>query len=333
MRKTTLADIAREVEVSKTTVSMVLNNKDGNISQETREKILKKAKELNYVPNFLAKSLTTNKSYSIGVIVPDIQNPFFSEMAKAIEKIAEKSGYSMILCNTFNNKEKEENHINLLMSKSIDGIIIAPVSEDIKGLKKLESNGIPFVIVDRLIKDYENINGVFSNNKEGVTLGIDFLYKKDKKNIAFVVGESELETSKKRLEAYIERCRELNILNEDIIIYADYSMEGGFESTKTLINKQIEVDSIFYSSDVMAIGGMKYLLRNGYKIPKDISILGFDNINISSFMEPELTTVAQPISKMGEESIKLLLKLINKEKVSKNIIELAPYLIERGTVK
>ncbi|MEG1002301.1 LacI family DNA-binding transcriptional regulator [Clostridium sp.] len=332
MRKTTLLDIAKEVNVSKTTVSMVLNNKDHNISDETRQKILKKARELNYVPNYLAKSLITNKSYSIGVIVPDIQNPFFSEIAKAIEKIAEKNGYSMVLCNTFNSIKKEKNHINLLMSKSIDGVIIAPVSDENESLKMLQSNGIPFVVVDRLVKDFEKFNGVFCDNREGISLGVDFLYKKDKRKIAFVGGDSGLETSNRRLNSYIDKVNELGILNDDLKIYADYSMEGGFSATESLMKRNIEIDAIFYSSDVMAIGGMKYLLRNGYKIPEDISILGFDNINICSFIEPELTTVAQPISKMGEESINLLLKLINKEAVETDIIKLEPYLIERGTV-
>lgn len=333
MRKTTLLDIAKEVNVSKTTVSMVLNNKDNNISKETKEKILKKAKELNYVPNFLAKSLITKKSYSIGVIVPDIQNPFFSEMAKVIEKIVEKSGYSMVLCNTFNSSNKEINHINLLISKSIDGVIIVPASENNEGLKILESNGVPFVVVDRFVKGIDKINGVFCDNKEGIDLGIDFLYKKNKRKIAFVAGKNGVEPSNIRLNSYIEKVNSLNIYNKELKIEEEYSLEGGFNATKKLMDKNIEIDAIFYGSDIMAIGGMKYLLRNGYKIPEDISILGFDNINICSFIEPELTTVAQPISKIGEEGINLLLKLINEENVENEVIKLNPYLIERGTVK
>ena len=125
----------------------------------------------------------------------------------------------------------------------------------------------------------------------------------------------------------------LNIYNKELKIEEEYSLEGGFNATKKLMDKNIEIDAIFYSSDIMAIGGMKYLVRNGYKIPEDISILGFDNINICSFIEPELTTVAQPISKIGEEAINLLLRLINKEIIENEIIKLNPYLIERGTVK
>lgn len=125
MGKTTLLDIANDVWLSKTTVSMVLNKKDINVSEETRNKIFEAAKRLNYIPNSLARSLSTKKSYTIGFIIPDIENPFFSEIAKAIETEAEKYGYSMILCNTFNSGSKEEEYVKLLISKLIDGVIIA----------------------------------------------------------------------------------------------------------------------------------------------------------------------------------------------------------------
>ncbi len=333
MRKTTLLDIAKAVNVSKTTVSMVLNNKENNISRETKEKIFKAAKELNYVPNYLAKSLITKKSYSIGVIVPDIQNPFFSEMAKGIEKIAEENGYSIILCNTLNSKKRENEHIKLLMSKAIDGLIIAPSDDKNESFDILESQGIPFVIVDRVVEDFEKFNGVFCNNEKGIKLGLDYLYNKNKRNIAFIGGNKEYSTANIRLKTYIEKVNELGIYNKEFNIEDDFSLEGGFKATKRLIEKEIDVDAIFYSSDVMAIGGIKYLLRNGYKIPEDISILGFDNIDICNFIEPELTTVAQPIYNIGEEGIKLLIRLIDKKDIKENIIELEPYLIERGTVK
>lgn len=333
MRKTTLLDIAKAVNVSKTTVSMVLNNKENNISKETKEKIFKAAKELNYVPNYLAKSLITKRSYSIGVIVPDIQNPFFSEMAKGIEKIAEENGYSIILCNTLNSKRRENEHIKLLMSKAIDGLIIAPSDDKSESFDILENQGIPFVIVDRVVEDFEKFNGVFCNNEKGIRLGLDYLHNKGKRNIAFIGGNKEYSTANIRLKTYIEKVIELGIYNKDFNIEDDFSLEGGFKATKRLIEKELEIDAIFYSSDVMAIGGIKYLLRNGYKIPEDISILGFDNIDICNFIEPELTTVAQPIYNMGEEGIKLLLRIIDKKDIEEKIIELDPYLIERGTVK
>ena len=333
MKKTTLLDIAKAVNVSKTTVSMVLNNKENNISKGTKEKIFKAAKELNYIPNYLAKSLITKKSYSIGVLVPDIQNPFFSEMAKGMEKIAEEKGYSIILCNTLNSKKREAEHIRLLMSKAIDGLIIAPIDDKSESFKLLESQGVPFVIVDRIIENFENFNGVFCDNAKGINLGMDYLYNKNKRKIAFIGGNKELRTANIRLKTYIEKVIEFGIYNKEFNIEEEFSLEGGFKATEKLMKKNLNIDAIFYSSDVMAIGGIKYLLRNGYKIPEDISILGFDNIDICKFIEPELTTIAQPIYKMGEEGIKLLIDLIDKKDIKEKIIKLQPYLIERNTVK
>lgn len=332
MKKVTLLDIAKAVNVSKTTVSMVLNNKENNISKETKEKILKVAKELNYVPNYLAKSLITKKSYSIGVVVPDIQNPFFAQMLKGIEKIAENNGYSIILCNTLNSKKREEQHIKLLMSKSIDGIIIAPSHDENDYFNILETQGIPFVIVDRIFEGFEKFNGVFCDNEKGIKIGLDYLYNKNKRKIAFIGGNKEYSTANIRLKTYIEKASELGICCKGNI-EGDFSLEGGFDATKKLMKKGLDLDAIFFGSDIMAIGGMKYLLRNGYKIPEDVSILGFDNIDICNFIEPELTTVAQPIYNIGEESIKFLFKLINKEEIKENIIKLDPYLVERATVK
>ena len=333
MSKTTLLDIAKEVNLSKTTVSMVLNKKDINVSEETRNKILEAAKRLNYIPNSLARSLSTKKTYTIGFIIPDIENPFFSEMAKAIESEAEKYGYSMILCNTFNNGSKEEEYVRLLISKLIDGVVIASSGEKNNSTELLKSNEIPFVILDRHIDEQENINGVFCDNKSGIKLGIEYLIKKGYKNIAFVGGNNKGVLANSRLEYFCETAKEYKIFDEELILEEEFSLEGGIRATENLIKKNKLIDAIFYSSDVMAIGGMKCLLRKGYSIPNDIGILGYDNIGICSFIEPELTTIAQPIYKMGEESCKLLMNEINKKNKSKHIINLSPYLVERMTIR
>ncbi|MEG2017821.1 MAG: LacI family DNA-binding transcriptional regulator [Clostridium sp.] len=330
MGKTTLLDIAKAVEVSKTTVSMVLNRKPINVSEETKKRIFEAAEELNYIPNSLARSLTTNKSNTIGFIIPDIQNPFFAEMTKAIEIAAENNGYNMILCNTFNSGKKEEEHIKLLISKLIDGVIIVPSGEKNQGIEILKGNNVPFVIADRMISDHEGINGVFSDNESGIKVGVEYLLEKGHKSIAFISGKQEGIVNT-RLHYFKKIVAQYGIFKEELIESADFSIEGGISATEKLMDKGRTIDSIFYSSDVMAIGGMKYLLRKGYRIPEDISILGYDNIAMSSFIEPELTTVAQPIYKMGEESFNLLMKLL-KSKTSEGKVKLMPYLVERKTV-
>ncbi|MGL4760618.1 MAG: LacI family DNA-binding transcriptional regulator [Sarcina sp.] len=330
MGKATLMDIARALDVSKTTVSIVLNNKGVNIPEETKIKIFDKAKELNYIPNYLAKSLSMKKTFTIGVIVPNIDNPFFSEMVKAIEGILNLNGYNMILCNAFNDKEREEKNIKLLINKAVDGVIIIPVNEKFENMEILKSNSIDFVIVDRVIAKQNKENSVYCDNEYGIKLGIEYLIGKNKKNIAFITGTDLKSEENLRLNSFKEN---INILDLDLIAENEITMLGGFDATEVLLSRRRDIDCIFYSSDVMAFGGIKYLLRNGYKIPKDISILGFDNIDICSFIEPELTTIAQPITDMGIEATKLLLGIINKEVVEERNIIMQPYLVERNTVQ
>lgn len=331
MAKIKLADIAAMANVSKTTVSMVLNDKNINVSEETRKKIKSIAEELNYIPDTVARSLSTKKTNILGILNPDIENPFFSEMVKAIEKQADNMKYNIILCNSDNNYEKEQEYIKLLVSKRVDGVIVLSGAKGSKTIEILRRNKIPFVVVDRYIKSEESYSGVFCSNDEGIRIGVNYLYNKGKRNIAFIRGIRGLKVADLRYDAFEKNASELGIFNEELIIEEDFTIDGGKNSTESLLKKNLPVDAIFYSSDVMALGGIKYLIRNGYKVPKDISVLGYDNINIASLFEPELTTIAQPIYDMGKEACKLMISLIDSKREDE-IIYLAPKLIERATV-
>lgn len=331
MAKVTLMDIAKKAGVSKTTVSMVLNNKDINVSEETRNKILLVSKELNYIPNTIARSLSTKKTETLGVVLPDIENPFFAEMIKAIEDIAEKSNYNVILCNSYNDVKKEEKYVKLLISKLVDGIIFISGGNSEENLNILRNNKIPFVIVDRYVEMLGKCSGVFCLNSEGVTLGVNYLYEKGKRNIAFAAGPERLEVSHVRLKAYEKAAKDLGIYKKELICHGEFTIKGGRESTEKLLQSNENIDAIFYSSDVMALGGMKLLTRRGIKIPEDISILGYDNINICSAIEPELSTVAQPIYEMGEKACELMVDIINGGPTRE--VYLKTELIERATVK
>jgi LacI family transcriptional regulator len=331
MRKATLLDIAEKANVSKTTVSMVLNNNKINVSDATRQKIYDVAKELNYIPNTVARSLSTRKTETIGIVLPDIENPFFSEMARAIEDTAGKLNYNIMFCNTDNNQDKEEKYVKLLISKLVDGVIFVSGGKSEQNLQMLENNNVPFVIVDRYIESSKEYNGVFCDNEEGIRLGVEYLHKNNKKKIAFVTGAQKLKVAKLRLEAFEEVTKNLNIYNEHLIFEGEFTINGGMKATEYIMNSSSTVDAIFYSNDVMALGGLKILTRKGYKIPEDIAIMGYDNINISNLVEPELTTVAQPIYNMGEEACKLLVGLINGSRKEELVI-LKPKLVIRGTV-
>ncbi|QGU95625.1 substrate-binding domain-containing protein [Clostridium bovifaecis] len=330
MKKVTMKDIAIKAGVSKATVSMVLNKKDGSISAETKNKILKIAEELNYIPNGVARSLSTNKSETIGIILPDIINPFFSEIARAIEDTASKLNYNVIFCNTDSDVYKEINYTKLLISKLVDGVIFITGGKSNHPLEILQSNNVPFVLVDRDVEDQDNYCGVYCLNKEGVIQGLEYLISKGRKNIAFVTGNKGLKVSKQRIEGYKDVMSKYDMFKENLIFESDFTIEGGMEITEKIISENKEIDSIFYSNDIMALGGLKVLLRRGFKVPGEISVIGFDNINISNFTEPELTTIAQPIYEMGKQSCETLIDIIDGNAVN-NKIYFKPELIIRGT--
>ncbi|MGH4140011.1 LacI family DNA-binding transcriptional regulator [Clostridium sp.] len=331
MNNVTMKDIAEMAGVSKATVSMVMNKKDASISDVTRKKILKIAKEMRYIPNSIARSLSTKKSGTIGIILPDITNPFFSEMARAIEDESERLAYNLIICNTDNDKNKEEKYIELLISKLIDGVIFMSGGKSNENITILKNNNVPFVLVDRYIEGYKEDYGVFCLNKQGVKEGIKYLYEKGNREIAFVKGSENLEISKQRLEGYIEAMKDYGIYEEKYIFEGDFNVEGGIMATENIISCFHNLDAIFYSNDMMAIGGIKILLRSGYKIPEDISVVGFDNIHISEFIEPELTTIAQPIYIMGKRACSILIDIINGELPSEKQVYFETKLIIRGT--
>lgn len=332
MNKVTMKDIAQMAGVSKATVSMVMNKKDTSISDATRNKVLEIAKEMRYIPNSIARSLSTKKSGTIGIILPDITNPFFSEMARAIEDEAERLEYNLIICNTDNDIDKEQKYMELLISKLIDGIIFMSGGKSNESITILKSNNIPFVLVDRYIEGYIDDYGVFCLNKQGVEDGVKYLYDKGKRKIVFVKGRENVEISKQRLEGYIDAMKKYGIYDEKYIFEGDFNVDGGKIATEKIINCFDNLDAIFYSNDMMALGGMKILQRNGYKIPTDISVMGFDNIQISAVIEPELTTIAQPIYNMGKKACSILIDVINGDIPTEKQVFFKTELIIRGTV-
>lgn len=331
MNKVTMLDIANLAGVSKATVSMVINKRDESISQETRNKILTIAKEMNYIPNSIARSLSTKKTNTIGIILPDITNPFFSEMARAIEDGASSLGYNVIFCNTDNGVKKEEEYIELLIGRLVDGVIFITGGEGSKSVKRLRNNNVPFVLVDRYIEGYEDQYGVYCLNKDGIILGVKYLCDKGKKHIAFVAGPKETGIVKQRLEGYKESMSKYSVYDGTLVFKGELNIDGGIRATEELLSYTTNIDAIVYSNDIMALGGMKVLSRKGYKVPRDISIIGFDNVQISQFIEPELTTIAQPIYEMGTESCRLLIDIIDEKPIANKQIYFSPKLIIRGT--
>ncbi|OCT14839.1 LacI family transcriptional regulator [Paenibacillus pectinilyticus] len=331
MKKPTMLDIANQVGVTKATVSMVLNKKDELISPETRDKILKVADELGYIPNSFARSLITKKSGTIGIIIPDITNPFFAEIARAIEDEANRLQYNVIFCNTDNQVPKEESAIRLLIGKLVDGVIFIAGGTSETSLALLNQHAVSFVLVDRYIPGCEDYPGVYCMSDDGVMDGVRHLYEKGRRKIAYVRGPRELRVFEYRVNAYKEMMTTLGIYDERYVYEVLPSLEAGIAVTEQIARDVPDVDGIIYCNDMTAMGGLKALTRLGYHVPRDISIIGYDNIKISQFIEPELTTVAQPIAEMGEAACNLLINIINEVPLKEQKIFLYAELVVRGT--
>jgi len=328
----TIKDIAKLANVSITTVSRVINNKTEGVSEETRNRILQLVKELGYQPNAIARGLVTKKTKTVGLIIPDISNPFFPDIARGEEDSAHIYGYNVFLCNTDDNLEKESEYINALKEKYVDGIIFTsssiPKHEHITDLIK---SGIPVVIMDRRI-DSEDIYGVFLDNYEGGYIATKYLIDLGHKRIGCITGPLYISNAIERLEGYKRALVDNEIeVDNRLIFEGDYKINSGIIGAEKLLEH--EVTAIFASNDLMAYGAYKAIRSYGYKIPDDISVVGFDDIQLSQILEPQLTTIRQPAYDMGLAAARMLIKLVEGKKLKKKIINFRPQLIIRQSTK
>ncbi|MGD9568281.1 MAG: LacI family DNA-binding transcriptional regulator [Sedimentibacter sp.] len=336
--KITIKEIAKESGVSIATVSMILNNKDQNITNATRMRVLEVVKKYNYIPNAMAGSLVTQKTHIIGLILPDITNPFFPGIARGAEDKANESGYSIIFCNTDDKLEVEEKYIVTLTKKMADGIIIAHSSNSVKMSEILERCKVPIILIDRDFYS-ENIRGkVLVNNLEGAYKGVSYLIEKGYKKIAFLSGSLKTRTALDRLYGYKKALAENNIEYDDKLVkYGEYKIDWGKNGVNELLSENKNFDAIFCGNDLIAIGAIKELKENGLNIPGDIGVMGFDDIYLAGLVEPALTTIRQPNYKMGYKAMELLLENINSNDKNNNknklkTITLETEIIERNSI-
>jgi LacI family transcriptional regulator len=310
----TIKEIAKEANVSTATVSMILNAKDKRISEATRNRVLEISKNLNYIPNTLARSLVTRQTKTIGLIMPDIANPFFPEIARGAEDKASQSGYSIIYCNTDDNVEREDKYIDTLTEKMVDGIILAHSADREDGLLGLKRCRVPIVLIDR---DYDlpNVIGkVLIDNTEASNKGVQYLLDKGYQNIVYIAGPMNTQTAKDRLEGYkiaLEE-RQIKYCDSNVKI-GEYKSKWGEVAAKELIEEDKKFDAVFCGNDLIAMGVIKALKNSKLKIPEDVAVMGFDDIYMASIIEPELTTIKQPNYEMGFSAVELLINAIESK--------------------
>ena len=333
----TISDIAKEANVSLATVSRVLNN-SGYVKEDTKKKVLKIIKKLNYTPSAIAQSLSKNETSTIGVIVPDITNPFFGQIIKGISQVADENNLNIILCNSDENLDKELKSIKTLRAQRIRGLIISPTSvdnsENSESLKTLNSLGIPVVLVDGHLK-YPNFNGVFVDNIKGSFDGVNALIKEGHEKIGILTGRMNSKPAKDRLLGYKKALSLNNIpFNSDYVLYGDYSQESGYHLTKRLLRQKDKPTALFISNNMMTLGCLKALFEDNYKVPDDISLLSFDKIDILNILGIPISHINGPSTKLGKIGMQLLIDALkNKKTLEFKNITLTPQLVLYGSEK
>lgn len=314
----TIKDIARALGISTSTVSRALRD-SYEISPETKKMVLDCAEKLNYKPNPIALSLKERRSRSIGVVVCEIANNFFSQVINGIESIAYDRGYNVIISQSRESYDREVNDLHYLASRGVDGLLISLSTEtnDISHLKALHEKGLPIVFFDRISEDI-NTHRVVVDNFKGAYDATEFLIKNGYTRIAVITNSEFLSITHERLAGYKEALAANGlIINEDYIQHCFY---GGmlFEEIEDAVNKLITQDqkpeAIFTTSDKLTTGCLKTLKRRGMRVPHDISLVGFSNSDIAELLDPPLTVIRQPAFEMGKAATDLMLQLIESKR-------------------
>lgn len=331
----TIKDIAKVAQVSATTVSNVINGKTSKTTEETKQRILNLVKELDYKPNAMARSLVNGETKLIGVILPDISNIYFSQLAKSIEETAEKYGYSILVCSTHNNAENEHKCINLMREHCVDGMIIGTSSiketwqfEDLLRMK------YPIVAIDRNIDNFEDVCNVYIDNYNSAYEGTRYLIELGHKKIGCINGASWSTASKDSMAGYRQAMQDYGLeLDKNWIYLSSYDVETGVKGADKLLNCNNKVTAIVACSDMIAYGVYKTASKLNISIPNDLSVIGLADLAFSEIITPALTTFNHPLKDMAKRATEELISIILKQSGEKSEYVYTAELVIRESVQ
>ena len=312
--QTTILDIAKELNISKSTVSRALTNHP-NINNETKKRVIQLAEKLDYQRNMFAVNLISKKSYTIGIMVPELISSFFPKVIVAAQNEATKAGYSIITCQSNESYETEVKNSKVMLANQVDGLLVSITKEtrNYDHLKLFQRKGIPIVFFNRICEEMI-VPKVVVDDYEGAFNLVEHLLKTGKKRIAHLAGPDSLSISKRRLNGYLDALKKHNIeIDDEIIIPYDLSLRKVKIYVNHLLSLENPPDAIFAINDPTAIEAVQTIKKIGLRIPEDIAVAGFSDDYASSLMEPKLTTVAQPVDEMGKIATQLLIDQMNRE--------------------
>lgn len=328
----TIKDIAKQVGVSPSVVSRALNNKYG-VKDTTREMIIQTAREMDYYPNTIARSLVTRKTKTIGIMMGDISESFYSTIIKGMEFVAQSSGYTLLFSNSYDQMEHGDVLKKMVHGAQADGLII--VGSNIKDehfFLNLVEQEIPFVLLERNL-DHPKINCLWVDNYTGGYLATRYLIGKNHRRIAHISGPLHFQSALDRLEGYRKGLAEAGLpFDPNIVLHGDFYWKTGQEATRQILKHCPECTAIFAANDTMAFGALQAIKEAGLSVPEDVAVVGYDDIEFSALMNPTLTTIRQPRFEMGKLALSNLISLLQEGDPSENIkICFTPELVVRSS--
>src|SRR5512139_688597 len=325
---TTIREVAEFAGVSYATVSHVINN-TRVVSPETRQRVLDAMAELNYRPNALARSLRQGKTNTLGLVLPDSANPFFAEISRSIEDEAFNKGYSVFLCNTELDTQRELFYVDVLSKKQVDGIIFVAAGDQADSLDFLAREGMPVVMIDRNLPNVQ-VDAVLPNHQLGGFLATQHLLRLGHRRIACIAGPSSITPSAERITGYRNALEQADIpYDEKLVIRGDYHSQSGMDITHSILQMDPSPTAIFALNDLMDLGALRAAAEAGCSVPGDLAVVGYDDLELSQFTNPPLTTIAQPKKEIGLQAVSLLVERISQNNRPPRRLVLPPELIVR----
>ena len=333
---TTLKSIAEKLSLSESTVSRVLNGHADKyrISSKTEKAVLQLADELQFTPNRLARALRLNKTNTMGLVIPDISNPFFAMIARFVESNANQRGYSVMVCDTKENTAEEKKSLDVLINRQVDGLIVMPVGKQSEHFERIKEVRLPIVLVDRCFSELK-LPYVSSDNFQGAYNAVGYLIRHGHKSIGCIQGLRDTMPNNERVNGYRQALvdHKLNV-NETLIVGDDFGAENGYVNMQLLLRREPRITAIMALSNLIALGAIRAIREKGFRIPDDISIIGFDEQPYCAYLDPPLTTVAQNENEMGRVAVRLLLDQIEGDNLSSAESFLIPtQFMERESVR
>ncbi|XTZ38456.1 ribose operon transcriptional repressor RbsR [Salmonella enterica] len=328
----TMKDVARLAGVSTSTVSHVIN-KDRFVSETIREKVESAIKTLNYAPSALARSLKINQTRTIGMLITASTNPFYSELVRGVERSCFERGYSLVLCNTEGDEQRMNSNLETLMQKRVDGLLLLCTETHQPSQEIMQRYpSTPTVMMDWAPFDGDS-DLIQDNSLLGGDLATQYLIDKGHKCIACITGPLDKTPARLRLQGYrAAMARAGLVIREGDEIESDFEFGGGFNAMRKLLAMRDRPQAVFIGNDAMAFGAYQALYQAGLKVPQDMAIVGYDDIELARYMTPPLTTIHQPKDELGELAIDVLIHRMAEPGLQQQRLQLTPILIERGSV-